>query len=556
MFWNALLLLASAACGFGRSTNNKNSDTRHVSTYMNPILPGWHPDPSCIFVPDRGDVFFCTTSTFLAFPGIPIFASRDLVNWRLVSHVLSRPDQVPGLANATEQSDGIYASTLRFHDGTFYLATGFLSGHNVPQILLFSSLNPYDDASWGDPIRVPVNNYGYDPDLFWDDDNQLYISFAAYNTTRDTEIIMATFNITTRKSGTWNTIWTGTGAPWAEGPHLYKKDRFYYLVIAEGGTGLNHSVTVARSTRVTGPYASYTGNPILTNNNTFDYFQTVGHADLFQDKSGNWWGVALATRSGPTWKTYPMGRETVLFPATWEKGDWPKLAPVNGIMKGRLPRKDRNPPGRGPLVDEGDNMDFPPGSTIPQHFLTWRPQPASHFTISPKGHPYTLRISPSRANLTGGSSFTAGIDSQAFISRLQSSTLFRFSVDVLFQPLHDEAEAGISIFLTQFQHIDLGIVQLRSRKNKLTTHFRLRAETSGLPNINPPQINVKAVPLSWLSQPITLRIAAPDDKTYKFTVAPALQPWNEIEIGQLSSEIVSGGTGKFTGKQALNTLIC
>lgn len=522
-----------------------------ISSYVNPVLPGWHSDPSCTFVPELDEMFFCTTSTFLTFPGIPIYASRDLVNWKQVSHVLNRPDQLPGLATAADQSDGIYASTLRFRNGTFYLATAFLSGTKKPRILIFTTTDPYSDSAWKDPIDVPISHYGFDPDLFWDDDGQLYVTYAGFNATYNTEIMQATFNLTTRTTGVWKTIWTGTGALWPEGPHIYKKDGLYYLMIAEGGTALNHSVTIARSSHVNGPYRSYAGNPILTNNNTASYFQTVGHADLFQDKDQNWWGVALSTRSGPAYKIYPLGRETVLFPGTWEKDDWPKLTPVEGCMSGPLPSTNRDIPGSGPFADDGDDLDFAPFTDLPKNLMTWRQQNASLFTVSPIGHPNTLRIYPSRANLTGDKYFVADSGSQAFISRLQSSTLFTYSVDVSFWPTGEGEEAGISVFLSQLQHIDLGIVLLRSTQGILQPHLRFRVEASGLPGVAVLDTEIIPIPLSWRQGPIKLSISTPDDRTFEFSAGTASRPNHATILGRASAEIVSGGSGKFTGKDPI-----
>lgn len=155
---------------------------------------------------------------------------------------------------------------------------------------------------------------------------------------------------------------------------VYKKDGWYYLMIAEGGTELDHAITIARARRITGPYEGYENNPILTNRGTDEYFQTVGHGDLFQDADGNWWGACLATRSGPEWEVYPMGREAVLFPVTWEEGEWPILSPVRGEMSGPLPLPaDRDTvPGDGPFVSDPDVYDFAEGTAIPRNLVYWR----------------------------------------------------------------------------------------------------------------------------------------------------------------------------------------
>ncbi|CBF88272.1 uncharacterized protein ANIA_01043 [Aspergillus nidulans FGSC A4] len=177
---------------------------------------------------------------------------------------------------------------------------------------------------------------------------------------------------------------TGVGLP--EGPHIYKKDNWYYLRIGEGGTELGHRQVIARSHSVTGPNEGYAGNPILTNFNTTEYFQTVGHADLFQDGNGNWWGVVLATRSGPAWRVYPMGRETVLFPATWKRDS---------------------------------------------------------FAVSPPERPYSLRLLPSSLNITGLSAAGERIEKTpiTLIMRRQSHTYFTYSVEVSFV-LAEEGEGG------------------------------------------------------------------------------------------------------------------
>jgi beta-xylosidase len=143
------------------------------SSYTNPILPGWHSDPSSIYVGENYNAYFCVTSTFLAFPGVPLYAGRDVMNWRLASNILSETSQVPWLGNATAQQAGIWAATLRYHQGTFYVATVFT--YQDPWVLhgvIFTTTNPYNAAAWGKPLIY--NATEIDPDLFWDDDGQLY----------------------------------------------------------------------------------------------------------------------------------------------------------------------------------------------------------------------------------------------------------------------------------------------------------------------------------------------------------------------------------------------
>ncbi|OJJ94756.1 hypothetical protein ASPACDRAFT_1877381 [Aspergillus aculeatus ATCC 16872] len=526
------------------------------TNYTNPILPGWHSDPSCAFIAAWDETFFCTTSTFLAFPGIPIYASKDLIHWKLVSYALSRPSQAPFLLNATSQSEGIYASTLRFHKGTLYLTTALISSTapNGSEFLVFTTTDPYADAAWSDPITITTTLTGYDPDLFWDaaDNDRLYLTIAGYNHSATPLIFQSPVALPDWTATSWSYLWNGTENIWPEGPHLYRKDKWYYLLIAEGGTGTSHQVSIARSKHVTGPYEPCPANPILTNKNTTEYFQTVGHADLFQDSTGNWWGVALATRSGPAWEIYPMGRETVLYPAQWEEGAWPQLQPVRGRMRGPLPPSSRAVQGQGPFVDASEKLSFAPGSPLPPTLQTWRPQPhaqdQSLFTISPPDHPHTLRLTPSWANLTGNASFTPGKDDLSFLGRIQTSTLFEYAVTLRdFTPSIEAEEAGVSIFLTQTQHVDLGVVLLRDAHGKLALHFRLRVEASGRPDLVAPDAVVTAVPVAWYGRGIVLRVRARDDAGYVLSAALVGSPGSEIVLGRASAGVLSGGSGPFTG---------
>lgn len=144
--WLSILALASQAQSQEAAPANK--------TFHNPILPGWNSDPSCTFVKEWDNTFFCTVSSFLAFPGVPVYASKDLVNWKLASNALTRPEQLPELSRNSQQNEGIWASTVRFHEGTFYLITSYVSWYEGwgPIILLFTTTNPYDDASWTGPL--------------------------------------------------------------------------------------------------------------------------------------------------------------------------------------------------------------------------------------------------------------------------------------------------------------------------------------------------------------------------------------------------------------------
>ena len=519
------------------------------STYTNPILPGWHSDPSCTFVAEEHNSFFCATSSFLTFPGMPIYTSKDLINWRLASHVFSRTSQVPQIGNTTVQNGGLWATTIRYHDGKFYAIVSYTpESPFVVTGFIFTTTNPYDDSAWSDPLVFPLIDI--DPNLFWDDDGTTYIQFSG--------IHQQTIDLETGALGPASIIWTGFTKFIPEGPRMYKKDGYYYLMIAEGGTELGHHEAIARSTNISGPYEGYSGNPILTNTNTTEYFQTVGHADLFQDASGNWWGSALATRSGPAWQNYPMGRETVLFPVTWKTGEWPVLQPVRGKMSGwPLPPQTKAIPGSGPFIEDPDIVDFPVGSSIPPHFLYWRFPPKDAFAVSPYGHPNTLQLRPSKSNLTSTAPLTT-ISELSFISRVQTDTLFSFSVDIVsFEPKLLEEEVGVTAFLTQTQHLDLGIVLLPTSsyssngETKLAPHLRFRvtyvpANTGNFDGTV--QTVIKSLPENWQDGPIRLHIDAVNETHYAFSTTLSKEPGAKELIGIAPATILSGGDGPFTGK--------
>lgn len=510
LFWSLALVGSSVAAPPDPVTKN--------STFYNPILPGWHSDPSCVHV---SGTFYCVTSTFISFPGLPIYASKDLINWKLISHVWNRESQLPGYSWATVgQQEGIYAATLRHRDGVFYVICEYLGLPSPKEAgVLFKSTDPFRDDAWSKPVMFPTTKI--DPDLFWDDDGKVWVATQT--------IILQEMDIDTGKIGPVHQLWNGTGGVWPEGPHLYKRDGWYYLMIAEGGTATDHAITIARAKTITGPYEAYERNPILTNRDTQEYFQTVGHGDLFQDGNGNWWGVALATRSGPAYKSYPMGRETVLFPVTWKAGEWPVLEPVRGKMNGwPLPPPSLAVPGDGPFNEDPDRYDLT--KRIPRNLVYWRVPREGAFAPTPKG----LKVVLGRNSLDGrpGGSEPAA-KAVSFIGRRQTHSLFTYSVDLDFEPSADGQEAGITAFLTQHANLQLGVVL---EKNELT----LRFNASGT-------ITTKAVPKGWEKGKIRLEIKMTEPNEYVFSAIRAVNEKDRVDIGQASAELLSGGSGSFVG---------
>lgn len=291
--------------------------------YQNPIIEGFYPDPSVCRV---GEDYYIITSSFEYFPGIPIFHSKDLVNWKQIGHCLETDMQLP-IQDAVN-SYGIYAPTMRFYNGRFYvIATNVTNYYNF----IVWTENPA--GKWSDPIKLSEWD-GIDPSLFFDDDGKVYIMGNSYR--RKGEALgcyMAELDIETGKlKSARRLVCTGSGGKAPEAPHLYKRNGIYYLLMAEGGTEYGHMVTVFRSNSPYGPFECYEKNPILTHRSQKNQYQGIGHMDLVEDHQGNWWGVCLGIRpKGHHAYFHHLGRETFLVPIKWTEDGWIK-AGTNGIV--------------------------------------------------------------------------------------------------------------------------------------------------------------------------------------------------------------------------------
>lgn len=278
--------------------------------YINPILHGWNPDPS---VCRRGDEFFMVTSTFMYFPGVPIYRSQDLVHWELVGHALTRKNQLD--FSIPERRNEIFAPTLRYYEGRFYLITTDVGGIGNFFVTAENPVGP-----WSDPIRVDVGLF--DPSLLFDDDGRVY-----YTRRGKTGIVQAEIDLSTGKLTTpLREIGRGFVSEDAEGPHLYKIRGRYYLLTAEGGSRYGHMVAIGRSSNPWGPFEPCPHNPILTQRGrTFSPIRDTGHGELVEDRDGRWWLFFLGTRNWTYSSFAHLGRETHLLPVEWTVGDWPFL---------------------------------------------------------------------------------------------------------------------------------------------------------------------------------------------------------------------------------------
>ncbi|WP_263118518.1 glycoside hydrolase family 43 protein [Cellulomonas fimi] len=292
----------------------------------NPVLAGCYPDPSVCRV---GEWFYVVNSTFEYLPGLPVHRSRDLVHWEPVGHAVTDRLDLAGVGS----SRGLYAPTLRHHDGRFWLVCTAVDAGGHFLLTAEDAAGPWSAPMW-------LAGEGIDPSLFVDDDGRVW--FHATRPAADpewdgqTEIWLREL-VDGALVGPEHVLWTGAvrGAVWSEGPHLYRIDGQYYLLTAEGGTEFHHAVVVARADRVTGPYLGDPANPVLTHRHLGRDVDVaaVGHADLVQAVDGSWWALLLGVRPYGGFH-HNLGRETFLVPVTWQDG-WPVFAPGEG----RVPRE-------------------------------------------------------------------------------------------------------------------------------------------------------------------------------------------------------------------------
>jgi alpha-N-arabinofuranosidase len=301
-----------------------------AQSFLNPILSGFYPDPS---ICKAGNDYYIVNSSFVYYPGLPVFHSNDLVNWQQIGYALNSPEQLN--LDGAGVSRGLFAPSISYHKGVFYIVCTLVDkGGNF----VITSTDP--KGPWSNPVWLPQID-GIDPSIFFDENDQSYIVYNSIPPDNKTiyeghrTIRMNAFDSKQLKVTNDNKIIVNGGTDiskkpvWIEAPHLFKKDDWYYLICAEGGTGYNHSEVVFRSKTVDGPFIPFEKNPILTQRhldpNRKNPVTTTGHAEFVETKEGNWFAVFLACRPYED-DFYNTGRETFMAPVEWKDG-WPIINP-------------------------------------------------------------------------------------------------------------------------------------------------------------------------------------------------------------------------------------
>lgn len=400
--------------------------------YHNPLIPGFYPDPTICRV---GQDYYLATSSFEYFPGVPLFHSRDLVDWAPIGHCLTRPAQLP-LAGS-RASGGIFAPTLRFHAGRFYMVTTNVTGggHFI--------VHTDDPAgSWSDPTWVDTGSWGIDPDLFWDDDGTCYFTATSFQ-----GIATCPLDVATGKPlAAPRPVWNGTGGQYPEAPHLFKINGLYYLLLAEGGTERGHMVTMARSATLYGPWEPCPHNPILSNRSTSLPIQSTGHADLVECHDGSWWMVFLGTRPhGGYPRFHNLGRETHMAPVRWTDDGWPVVGREGQAdVTNDLPAIARQTPTRWDQTVQ----DLFEGEPLPVHWNHLR---------NPDLARYSLTQRPGYLRLWGAAETLGELASPTWVGRRQQHHEMTATTLVCFEPQAEGQEAGLSALMNDRHRIEIAV---------------------------------------------------------------------------------------------------
>ncbi|MBW4079950.1 glycoside hydrolase family 43 protein [Paenibacillus sp. S150] len=485
--------------------------------FVNPILPGFYPDPSICRVDED---YYLVTSTFHYSPGVPIFHSRDLVNWKQIGHCLNRASQLD-LTHA-QNFMGIFAPTLRYINGYFYMITTnvITLGGPVGGNFYVRASNP--QGPWSDPVWLEWP--GIDPSLFCDEDGRVYITGTNGFSDEEPGIYQAEIEIDSGKlMSPRRLVWKGTGGKSPEGPHLYRIQDEYYLIIAEGGTEYGHMVTLARSHHPFGPFKSNPENPILSHRSLRSSIQATGHADIVQAHDGSWWAVCLGIR--PVSRRHHLGRETYLAPISWSGEGWPVIG-VKGCI-------DLQMEGPSFLLEE------PLTEAARDHFLEPKLKDTWNFLRNPNAADWSLTERPGWLTLRGTNVTLDDLDSPAFVGRRQQHMKCRVSTLLEFQADHDGDEAGLTAIMNERFHYEIALARMGGMK-----HIILRKRVGSLWKVE------KASEYS--GERVTLEIEA-DPQVYTFSFYDHTGKKNTLgqgECGLLSSEVAGGFTGIYFGLYA------
>jgi alpha-N-arabinofuranosidase len=505
-----------------------------ASQYHNPILQGFYPDPSLIRI---GDFYYLANSTFAYFPGLPIFRSRDLVHWTQIANAIDRPEQFD--FNGLAVSEGMFAPSISEHAGTWYIVNVCVGcGGNF----MITAKDPH--GPWSKPVFIKGLDGAIDASLFFDEDGSAWIVYNApppgkplYEGHR--AIFLQPFDPATgQTTGPRIVLVNGGIHPeakpiWIEGPHIFRKDGYYYLIAAEGGTAENHSEVVLRSRSVTGPYVAGPVNPILTQRDLPKDrpapITSSGHASFVVTPNGQWWAAFLATRPYAD-DFYNTGRETFLLPVTWRDG-WPEVLPPHTPIPVVARRPDLPAPPPGPVPTSGSFkvVDDFSGTKLPPYWIMLR---------TPREHWYRLQGGSLVMNARPDAIGERG--NPSFLGRRQQHANASASTVVRFVPLKDGDRAGLVALQNDDYWFFIGVERREGREV-------IALERRAGPQDPADGETVASVPLQAAAgAPVHLKITA-RGAAYDFSYGYAPNRWRLLKSGEDGTLLSTKRAGGFVG---------
>ncbi|WP_429594951.1 glycoside hydrolase family 43 protein [Sphingomonas zeicaulis] len=499
--------------------------------YRNPILSGYYPDPSVTRV---GDDYYLVLSSFAHFPGLPIFTSRDLVNWRQIGNAIDRPGQLDFTGLRTSQA--VFAPDISYHDGVFYIVNTCVECRGN---FVITARNPA--GPWSDPIWLPFE--GIDPSIYWENGRAYIVNNRApsepprYPGHR--AIWIQEFDWRTGRMIGDSTQLINGGVDiskkpvWIEGPHIFLEKGWYYLTAAEGGTSVNHSQVVFRSRSLKGPFVPYAGNPILTQRDLdpsrADPVTSAGHATLIKTQAGEWWATFLAVRPYEG-DYYNIGRETFLLPVRWKDG-WPVILPAGASIPFAVaaPKLPFQPPSALPTTGDFSYADEFDGDRLAMQWVGVR---------TPRSPVYHL----DRGDLVLGRGAPIGdlSGTPAFVGRRQQHHRATMSTTVSFRPSRDGERAGLAAMQSDLNFLFFGVTRIGG-KDVVALYTTEKGDEK----------LIASAPLEG-SAPLTLTIRADGGRMAFDYVTPAGRRvlHENLDVGFLSTKVATGFVGTVVGPYA------
>ena len=516
------LLLCICATLFAQTEDDFAAFFGSRTQYLTPILPGFHSDPSVCRV---GEDYYLVNSTFEFFPGVPVFHSKDLVHWEQIGNCLTRKSQLD--LTDCPPSGGVFAPTIRYDNGRFYMITTVIVyGSNFARMANFIVHTTNPAGEWSEPIIV--NQGGIDPSLYFED-GKCYLVSNPNNTIMLSQIDPLTGEFIMEPKA----IWTGTGGTYPEGPHIYKKDDWYYLLIAEGGTQYGHKVTIARSKTIDGIYESNPANPLITHakkDAQTSQIQGVGHADLVDAIDGSWWMVCHGFRTMDG-DHHLLGRESFVVPVRWDTNAWP-VVNFDGTL---AVHEGAHALPSSPVKEVSGEVSFNEDKLGFEWNYLRNPDESKYSLTSKKGY---LRMFPTTVTLDDTKSPT-------FIGRRQEHIDFTCATSVSLNADGGKGtnEAGLTVFMNNNFHYDLFLQKEENGGQSLVLRYRIGNIT---------HIEKK---ISVDSPTVYLQVKG-DTMNYSFAYSTDNKTFQSLGAANtrlLSTETAGGFTGIYLGLYATTT---